>query len=427
VKRSILLAALVALAACKDSPTEPGQQTPSVVAITSPQTVLVVGSTVTLTASVYDQDGKKITNAAVEWRSLTPSVATVSGSGVVTGVSTGQATIEAESSGRKGSVNLTVDPDPCTNPIALSAGQVRMLSGPEAVACITLAATTSSSDFLFITANAEQEQDRTAVYSVVLSGSVGAIAEALRAMTFDPIAHAELQAMEVAGYAEERIRRQGEELFRKVRPALRNVSYEDPKVAMSVSAAIAAEGDTITLRVPDISPGSNSCTDYKEIRAAVKKTTAHATIVLDVASPTPGFSSADFNEIAAEFESLIYPTDTTYFGHESDRNLDGRVTILYTPEVNRETPSGQSGFVAGFFWPGDLVKKTEYQELGLQCPQTNEQEIFYMLVPDPSGTINGNPRSVSTVRQNTRGTIAHEFQHMINQGRRLLNPAVDPG
>jgi len=71
------------------------------------------------------------------------------------------------------------------------------------------------------------------------------------------------------------------------------------------------------------------------------------------------------------------------------------------------------------------VKKTEYQQLGLQCPQTNEQEVFYMLVPDPAGTINSNPRSVATVRQNTRGTIAHEFQHMINQGRRLLNPAVD--
>jgi hypothetical protein len=71
------------------------------------------------------------------------------------------------------------------------------------------------------------------------------------------------------------------------------------------------------------------------------------------------------------------------------------------------------------------VKKSEYQQLGIECPQTNEQEVFYMLVADPSGTINGNPRSVAVVRQNTRGTIAHEFQHMINQGRRLLNPAVD--
>jgi hypothetical protein len=93
--------------------------------------------------------------------------------------------------------------------------------------------------------------------------------------------------------------------------------------------------------------------------------------------------------------------------------------------VNRATPANSTGFVAGFFWGGDLVKKSEYQQIGRSCPQTNEQEIFYLLVPDPAGTINNNPRSVNTVRQNTRGTIAHEFQHMINQGLRLLNPAVD--
>ncbi|HEX6314849.1 MAG TPA: Ig-like domain-containing protein [Gemmatimonadaceae bacterium] len=426
MKRSILMAALFVIGACKDSPTEPNGSTPSVVAITSPQTVIVVGGTVALTATVYDQAGKKIPNAAVEWRSLTPSIASVSASGVVTGLATGTATIEAESSGRTGQVTLTVDPDPCTNPISLSVGQVRTLSGPAAVACITLAPTTSSTDFLFITANAEQDQDETAFYSVILSmGNTAAAVAAMRAMTFDPQAYAELQALQRVDMVEERLRAQGEALFRRVRPALRESAGRELKVALSVAAAVAAEGDTVTYRVPDINSSNLCTTGYKEIRAAVKKVTPHATIVQDVASPTPGLSDADFSEIAAEFESLIYPTDTLYFGGESDRNLDGRVTILYTPEVNRATSPGAAGFVAGFFWPGDLVKKSEYQQLGIQCPQTNEQEIFYMLVPDPAGTINGNQRSVAVVRQNTRGTIAHEFQHMINQGRRLLNPAVD--
>jgi hypothetical protein len=425
VKRTILLATLLAVAACKDSPVEPGQPVPSVVAITSPQTVIVVGSTVGLTATVYDQAGKKINNATVSWRSLQPNVATVSGSGLVTGVAEGQVTIEAESSGKTATVNLTVDPDPCTNPIALSVGQVRTLSGPTAVACITLAATTASSDFLFITANAEQDQDETAFYSVLLSGNVAAMAESMRAMVFDPVAYAQVQAIQRVDMLEEQMRLQGEAIFRKVRPAVRDGLDRELKAAASLSAAIATEGDTILIRVPDINSANLCTTGYKEIRAAVKKVTAHATIALDVSSPTTGFSAADFNEIGVEFESLVYPTDTLYFGKESDRNADGRVTILYTPEVNRATPQGAAGFVAGFFWPGDLVKMSEYQAIGVQCPQTNEQEIFYMLVPDPAGTVNGNQRSVATVRQNTRGTIAHEFQHMINQGRRLLNPAVD--
>ena len=420
-----MLATLLAIAACKDSPTEPPDQNVAVVAITTPQTIMVVGASVTLTATAFDADGQRINNAAVTWRSLAPAVATVSPSGVVTGVSTGQATIEAEASGRVGSVTLTVDPDPCTNPIALSAGQVRMLSGPDAVACIKLAATSGPSDFLFITANAELVQDNTAFYTVLLSGTVADIAAAARAMVFDPQAYLQQQAMQQVEEAEDNVRSQEVSLFRRVRPAVRDGARRESEAAMAISAAIANEGDTVTIRVPDLNSSNLCTTGYKEIRAVVKKTTTHSTIVQDVAAPVPGFTSTDFTEIGNEFESLIYPTDTIYFGKETDRNADGRVTILYTPEVNRATPSGSTGFVAGFFWGGDLVKKTEYDQLGISCPQTNEQEIFYMLVPDPSGTINSNPRSVATVKQNTRGTIAHEFQHMINQGRRLLNPVVD--
>ena len=424
MKRSIFVAALLALAACKDSPTEPDPQVPAVVAVTTPQTVLVVGGSVTLTANVFDNAGAKINNAAVTWTSLNPNVATVSTSGVVTGVTTGQVTIEAESSGKKGSVSLTVDPDPCTNPISLTTGQVRMLSGPNAVACVTLAPTSGPSDFVFITANAEQAQDNTAFYTVLLNGGAAAIAAAARAQLFDPQQALEMQAIQQTAMVEDRLRAQGQALFRRVKPAVRGGTEFKPNAPAAVASAIAVEGDTITLRVPDIN-ANNLCLSYKEIRAAVKKTTAHATIVLDVASPTNGFSATDFTEIGNEFESLVYSTVRTYFGNETDRNVDGRVTILYTPEVNKATEPGSLGFVAGFFWPGDLVKKSEYQAIGDECPQTNEQEIFYMLVPDPSGTINSNQRSVALVRQNTRGTIAHEFQHMINQGIRLLNPAVD--
>jgi hypothetical protein len=424
VKRSIFVAALLALAACKDSPTEPNPQVPAVVAVTTPQTVLVVGGTVTLTAVVYDNAGAKINNAQVSWTSLDPDVATVSGSGVVTGVSVGEATIEAESSGRKGTVSLTVDPDPCTNPINLTVGQVRTLSGPNAVACITLAPTTGSSDFLFITANAEQVPDNTAFYSVLLGGNSAAIAAAVQAELVDGQQVVEMHALAQAASLEEHLRSQGRALFRRVHPAIRAGTEFKPNAPAAVASAIAVEGDTITLRVPNIK-ASNLCLTYTEIRAAVKKVTAHATIVQDITSPVNGFSAADFTEIGNEFESLVYPTTRTYFGNETDRNVDGRVTILYTPEVNKATEAGSTGFVAGFFWPGDLVKKTEYQQIGDECPQTNEQEIFYMLVPDPSGTINSNPRSVALIKQNTRGTIAHEFQHMINQGIRLLNPAVD--
>lgn len=423
VKQRAVWGAALALMACKDGVTDPPPQVPAVVAITAPQVNLVVGSTVQLTANVYDRDGKRIANAEVVWRSLTPAVATIDGAGVVTGVSAGEATIEAEASGKVGAQVLVVYPDPCTNPLSLALGEVRIFSGPSAVQCITLAATTGASDFLFVTANAEQAQDNTGFYSVALHQGAAAMSAYAPAFAFDPRQYLEQQAIRQADAIEARIRDQERELLRRARAVVRQGSRE-PALARALSAAIAQEGDTVVYRVPDINSG-NLCQTYREVRAVVKKVTPRATIVQDVTAPQPGFTSTDFNEIAAEFESLIYPTDTLYFGRETDRNEDGRVTILYTSEVNRATPQGAAGFVAGFFWGADLVRKSEYQQLGQSCPQTNEQEIFYMLVPDPNGTINGNQRTVATVRQNTRGTIAHEFQHMINQGIRLLDPAVD--
>ena len=245
MKRFVLLATVFVMAACKDSPTEPAPQVPAAVAITTPQTIMVVGQTVPLTASVYDRDGKRITGAAVTWRSLTPTVASVSPSGVVTGISTGSATIEAEASGKAGSVTISVEPDPCTTPLSMAVGQVRMLSGPEAVTCIKLAPTTGPSDFLFITANADQAQDNTAVYSVLLSQVSAASIAAAQALVFDPRAYLEAQAIAQVDRAEERIRVQGQQLFRSVRPAVRESIRREANLAYSVSAAIAAEGDTV--------------------------------------------------------------------------------------------------------------------------------------------------------------------------------------
>lgn len=395
------------------------------VAITAPSTVIVVGASITLTANVYDQDAKLIPNVVVAWRSLNPTVASISPSGIVTGVSVGNATIEAEASGKKGSFILNVDPDPCVNPIDLAVGQFRMLSGPAAVSCVTLAATSGPTDFLFVTANADQAQDNKGFYSVALSlGDLPSATRMATALAFDPRVFLAQEAIRRVDQVESRIRLQERTLFQAVRPP-GGLRPEQPGGMASVAAAVAAEGDTLKLNVPDLNSSNLCTTGYKEIRGVIRKLGQHVTVVEDVAAPSGGFSASDFTALAAEFDNLIYPADTLYFGHETDRNQDGRVTVLYTPEVNRATPNGAAGFVAGFFWGGDLVRKVEYERLGMSCPQTNEQEIFYMLVPDPSGTINGNLRSVQLVRQNTRGTLAHEFQHMINQGRRLLNPAVD--
>ncbi|HEU4749264.1 MAG TPA: hypothetical protein VFS56_12240, partial [Gemmatimonadaceae bacterium] len=99
-----------------------------------------------------------------------------------------------------------------------------------------------------------------------------------------------------------------------------------------------------------------------------------------------------------------------------------RIIILFTGRVNQltppSTPEGQ-GFVGGFFFAGDFFPPTAPPGQ-FACPQSNEAEIFYLLAPDPTGLKYGNIRSVASVRQGTRGTIAHEFLHMINAGLRFV-------
>lgn len=69
---------------------------------------LAIGDSATLTPTLEDADGNDATGRAVTWESLTPSVATVSTRGVVTGVSRGTAQVRATSEGRATLAEITV-------------------------------------------------------------------------------------------------------------------------------------------------------------------------------------------------------------------------------------------------------------------------------------------------------------------------------
>jgi hypothetical protein len=190
------------------------------------------------------------------------------------------------------------------------------------------------------------------------------------------------------------------------------------------AAAQMAEGDTVTIRVPNLQQGKDICRDFITTRGIVRAISARATVVEDLTQPPGALSLTDYRGIASEFDTSIFPTDTLWFGSPTDLNSDNRITIYYTPEVNKLTPAGGTSIVGGFFFGGDLLRRSDYPDTHACRNQTNEQEVFYMLAPDPTGVINGNQRTTAGVRQVTRGTIAHEFQHMINQSVRQYNPAV---
>src|SRR5205807_416285 len=73
---------------------------------------LLVGTTQQLSAVTKDSAGTPLSGRVVTWASGNPAVATVSGGGLVTGQSTGSATITATSEGKSGSAALTIQAPP---------------------------------------------------------------------------------------------------------------------------------------------------------------------------------------------------------------------------------------------------------------------------------------------------------------------------
>jgi hypothetical protein len=430
MKRLIaLMAVSAALAACSDGPTEPSPTTVAAIVINAPSTTMQVGSTMTATARLLNSKGDTVPSKTPKWATSNASVATVDQNGVIIGVAAGSATITASADNAKGTLPLTVDVDRCVNPLSLNVGQVSIQSGPNAVSCIAIAAATAPGQLLFITANATPvSDDRQTFLASIQTGTAASSSPA--ASLFGSGVSPELRqvaaSLERRDNIETRIRSAEGRIVRAM--AARGVTdaaaeRAATRASASVMAVAVGVGDTITYRVPNVLV-SDLCNNFASIRAVVKAVGKKAQIAQDITASANGFTSADFTAIAAEFDNLIFKTDTAWFGAPTDINKDGRITILYTPEVNKFTTKGSNSYIGGFFWGGDLFTKADYTQAGLTCPQTNEQEIFYLLAADPTGTYS-DPRSTALVRQATRGTIAHEFQHMINQGIRQFNPAVE--
>ncbi len=82
------------------------------VSITPSSAQLQAGGTRQLSGAAFDASGNQIPNAAISWTSSNPIVATVSASGMVTAVGTGNATISASSSGKSATAAVTVNSAP---------------------------------------------------------------------------------------------------------------------------------------------------------------------------------------------------------------------------------------------------------------------------------------------------------------------------
>jgi len=98
---------------------------------------LLIGEATTAVATVKDANGNVLTGRAMTWSSSDPTVATVSATGGVVGLSTGTASITAASEGRSGSATVTVTVAPVAS-VSVSFGSSTIDVGATTQATATL-------------------------------------------------------------------------------------------------------------------------------------------------------------------------------------------------------------------------------------------------------------------------------------------------
>jgi hypothetical protein len=119
---------------------------------------------------------------------------------------------------------------------------------------------------------------------------------------------------------------------------------------------------------------------------------------------TLSFTEEQTAAMLEQFETVIYPSDTAYFGGFRDLDGTGKLQIV--------TYAMNSASVCGFF---DLYDLYTHEEIEIIDPDDSES---YNYLP----IINVNARMADR-EQIVYGTLAHEFQHLILRSAVLESPA----
>lgn len=219
-----------------------------------------------------------------------------------------------------------------------------------------------------------------------------------------PATPREVQDDAAAGRAQarwdERLRAAEGELIAR----LRSTVSVGPSAAPTGPTAVPTVGETRTFHVWS---GPSS---FDQVTAVARYVGEEAAVFVDQDAPAGGFTVTELEALTARFDDVIHPVVTSAFGSTSDLDGNDRVIILFTPVVNGLTSPGASGFVGGFFFGNDLLPGEA---------NSNGGEIFYALVPDPTG-IHSDPRDKESVLNVVPAVLAHEFQHMVQFNERFL-------
>ena len=406
---------------------------PASVVATPELAFLGVGDTLRVRASVRDQYGNDIVGQAINFTSSDPAIATVNNLGTVTAVGIGTTRVVADASGKADTVPITVA---AAGASSCGATAVRQLvlgevfvptSGASSASACLSAPVGINAEFALTLISTAQSFSTVTPVEVYANGNTGpTIAALVAGLSASGAATVALDAPSTVlspAQAFERERHALEQ--RELTPLVARAREWNSARSSSLlrSAVVEAKvGDIIKLNAN----ANQGCSNADTRTGRVAAVGTRAIVVADTTNPTGGYTDAEYAGIVASFDTLIFPMDTTAFGAPTNISQYGKIILFFTRNVNALTPPSAGYTIGGFFFSRDLYPKVTKGNLAA-CPTSNEQEMFYLLVPDPNGTVNNNKRAKADVDVLNLSTIAHELQHLINASRRLyITPNAAP-
>jgi len=301
----------------------------------------------------------------------------------------------------------------CSTPLGMAIGAALTVSGSST--CVS--GGTSGAEFAIIPFNSSTTASARSTFSVQSSGTTTASS-----------ALSSSEATAVLGAANTQVAANGQQSFEvglrsRERIALKSGAAGARSWFASRSATGGARFNAIpsTATVGSLyslnSNADDACTNAKLRGARVMAVGRKAMVLADTLNPAGGFTQAEYEAIATTFDDVVDEINTKAFGDPTDIDGNGHVVLYFTSAVNSLTPKSAGYYVGGFFYGRDLLPTTS-SAIG-SCATSNVAEMFYLLVPDPDGSINANKFSKTFVASATISTIAHEYEHLINASRRL--------
>ncbi|HUE96069.1 MAG TPA: Ig-like domain-containing protein [Longimicrobiaceae bacterium] len=375
-----------------------------------------VGDTVELTARVVDPAGDPVEGQSIRWSSSAPDVARVDANGIVQGVAVGTAYIIATHRVGVDSARVNVA-TPVTGALecapggelVLALGESRAIDGGDATA-LCLPGASGGSDYSIALVNTGSTAGARLVTRIEAKGLTpvgGGPNPALLPITSRQRDFHHTLRHDISARLEGRLRA-------GIDPA----DLDFPRPQASVGQVLSFNVET---------GSANGCSNPDIRGARVRAISRHAVVVADTLNPSGGFTTEDYQEFAAFVDSDVWPLVTGVFGTPSDIDSNAKVVVLFTRAVNErpENARGSGIYVGGFFFNRDLFPKTGQDA----CEGSNVAEMFYMLVPDPNGEVQvrtaagnlvpGTTFNRERVARTTRSVLVHEFQHLVNDSRRL--------